>query len=685
MSVWDKVWHSGNDGANSTLDADLLDGNHASAFYLASNPAGYTTNTGTVTGVTGTAPIVSSGGTAPAISISAATQSAAGSMSSADKTKLDGIAAGAQVNVATNLAQGTRTTTQVPVTSSTGTTATLDSATTSLAGVMSSADKTKLNGIATGATANTGTVTSVSAGTQISGMAMTITNGTTTPSIATSISNAANFRTAIGAGTGNGTVTAVTGTAPIVSSGGTAPAISISAATTSAAGSMSAADKTKLDGIASGATANTGTVISVATGSGLTGGTITTSGTLSVDSTVVRTTGAQSISGVKTLGNSFTGTSGTSTIITSEVIAGALPSAPLLATGLSVTATGNSVDFHSATGIIAKAVGGLSNDAIVAYGLDGVFIAASDGSTGKSLRLKGVSGTSATTTLQTNSATSSSITVTLPSTTGTLALTGAFAATSHTHGNITSAGAIGGTSGLPIITTTGGVLTTGSFGTTSGTFTQGNDSRLSDSRIATFWEGVSTNSVGFTSKAATISGFTRTLGALIRVRFTNGNTANTPTLNISSTGAANIRINGNNATSGNFNLSPNQEVLFRWDGTFYQVLSTSLIPNYTLIGVSAAIANSTTYTTLTFPSINREFILNIHQDFTTGAIIARLPLTITGGTSYSLDTTARTHRVAWSNGFTTQVMNVELYYSGTTLYFRHNFTGANLAFRWFGY
>lgn len=63
--------------------------------YPATNPNGYTNNTGTVTGVTGTAPIVSSGGTAPAISISAATTSAAGSMSSADKTKLDGIASGA--------------------------------------------------------------------------------------------------------------------------------------------------------------------------------------------------------------------------------------------------------------------------------------------------------------------------------------------------------------------------------------------------------------------------------------------------------------------------------------------------------------------------------------------------------------------------------------------------------------
>lgn len=73
------------------------------------------------------------------------------SFTTTEKTKLSGIAAGAQVNVATNIAQGTRTTTTVPITSSTGTGATLTAATTSLAGVMISADKTKLDGIANGA------------------------------------------------------------------------------------------------------------------------------------------------------------------------------------------------------------------------------------------------------------------------------------------------------------------------------------------------------------------------------------------------------------------------------------------------------------------------------------------------------------------------------------------------------
>ena len=51
-----------------------------------------------------------------------------------------------------------------------------------------------------------------------------------------------------------GTVTGVTGTSPIVSTGGNTPVISISPATTTEAGSMSAADKAKLDAQATGTT-----------------------------------------------------------------------------------------------------------------------------------------------------------------------------------------------------------------------------------------------------------------------------------------------------------------------------------------------------------------------------------------------------------------------------------------------
>lgn len=97
----------------------------------------------------------------------------------------------------------------------------------------------------------------------------------------------------VSGGGGGGGLAAVTGTAPIVSSGGTSPDISINAATTSTAGSMSAADKTKLDGIATGATANTGTVTSVSgtgTVSGVTlTGTVTSSGSLTLGGTLAVT------------------------------------------------------------------------------------------------------------------------------------------------------------------------------------------------------------------------------------------------------------------------------------------------------------------------------------------------------------------------------------------------------------
>ena len=72
---------------------------------------------------------------------------------SADKTKLDGIQAGAQVNVATNLGY-TSAASNGTVTSSTGNNATLPAATTAAAGLMTAADKSKLDGIAAGATAN---------------------------------------------------------------------------------------------------------------------------------------------------------------------------------------------------------------------------------------------------------------------------------------------------------------------------------------------------------------------------------------------------------------------------------------------------------------------------------------------------------------------------------------------------
>lgn len=79
-----------------------------------------------------------------------------------------------------------------------------------------------------------------------------------------------------------------------------------------------------------------------------------------------------------------------------------------------------------------------------------------------------------------------------------------FTPSSHTHGQITNAGAIGSTANLPLITTTSGVITTGTFGTTANTFTQGNDSRLSDARTPlSHTHGDISNAGSITSAAIT--------------------------------------------------------------------------------------------------------------------------------------------------------------------------------------
>ena len=78
-----------------------------------------------------------------------------------------------------------------------------------------------------------------------------------------------------------GTVTSVTGTAPVVSSGGNTPAISMAAATTSVDGYLTSTDWNTFNNKGSG------TVTSVATGTGLTGGPITGTGTISLANTAV--------------------------------------------------------------------------------------------------------------------------------------------------------------------------------------------------------------------------------------------------------------------------------------------------------------------------------------------------------------------------------------------------------------
>lgn len=116
-----------------------------------------------------------------------------------------------------------------------------------------------------------------------------------------------------------------------------------------------------------------------------------------------------------------------------------------------------------------------------------------------------------------------------------------FATAGHVHGNITNAGAIGSTANLPIITTTAGALTTGSFGSTANTFCQGNDSRLSDTRNTT--NSITVNNGG----AGDNSSFTFN-GSAARTISYNSVGAPSQTGALASGSSWNISILGNAAT-----------------------------------------------------------------------------------------------------------------------------------------
>ena len=220
---------------------------------------------GTITSVTATAPIASSGGFTPNISINAAYGDTLNPY--AAKTAnyvLAGPTSGAAAVPAfralvaadiPSLSYVTSVTGTSPVVSSGGTTPAISmpAATTSVSGYLTSTDWNTFNG------KGSGTVTSVAAltlGTTGTDLSSTVATGTTTPVITLNVPTAsASNRGALSAADwttfnskGSGTVTSVTGTAPVVSSGGTTPAISMAAATTSVNGYLTSTDWTTFNG-----------------------------------------------------------------------------------------------------------------------------------------------------------------------------------------------------------------------------------------------------------------------------------------------------------------------------------------------------------------------------------------------------------------------------------------------------
>lgn len=117
---------------------------------------------GGVETITGTTPIVitDTDSANPNVSITAATTSAAGSLSASDKLKLDSVEQGAQVNVNPTQSYASASTTGQLTLSPGGNATTLPQATGSAAGLMSANDKTTLDSLV----ANPGGVVSIVAG-----------------------------------------------------------------------------------------------------------------------------------------------------------------------------------------------------------------------------------------------------------------------------------------------------------------------------------------------------------------------------------------------------------------------------------------------------------------------------------------------------------------------------------------
>lgn len=114
-------------------------------------------------------------------------------------------------------------------------------------------------------------------------------------------------------------------------------------ATTSASGLMSAADKTKLNGIATGATANTGTVTSIAVKmNNTTKGTITSSGTIDLGTVI---TAHQDISGKADKASITAGTAGTS-----SATSGASLAVPYVTVNAQGIVTGYGTHTHTISG-----------------------------------------------------------------------------------------------------------------------------------------------------------------------------------------------------------------------------------------------------------------------------------------------------------------------------------------------
>lgn len=313
----------------------------------------------------------------------------------------------------------------------------------------------------------------------------------------------------------------------------------------------------------------------------------------------VVTTGIQTFAGVKTFSSTITGTITKATNLVggnATTLFGSIPyqsaadtttllGPNTLAAKRFLTATGNGTNGGAPNWAaildadIPNLTGKTYNGLTLTANATGFSVAG--GTTSKTLTVNnsiGISGVDGKTLTVTNSiglagTDGSSLNIGTGGTLGTAAYTatGAYATASHTHGNVTNGGAIGSTANLPLITTTSGLITTGTFGTTTNTFCAGDDSRLSNTRNTT-------NSLTFNNGGAGAgSGTTFNGGTAQTISYnTIGAAAAGQTMYIGTTAVTINRASANLALSGITSI----------DGT---------AANATNVGIAADTTTATTF------------------------------------------------------------------------------------------
>ena len=243
--------------------------------------------TGTVTSVTGTSPIASSGGATPAISIAAATTAVVGAVQLSDSTSTTSsvlaatpTAVKAAYDRADTKVSGVTGT--APIASSGGTTPviSIDAATTTVVGAVQLSDSTSTTSSILAATPTAVKSAYDLAGTKVAtvggtspistsgstAITVSIADATTSVKGAVQLSDSTSTTSSILAATptavkaafdeGAGKVSSVTGTSPIASSGGTTPVISIADGTTAVKGAVQLEDSTGSTSTTKAATPN---------------------------------------------------------------------------------------------------------------------------------------------------------------------------------------------------------------------------------------------------------------------------------------------------------------------------------------------------------------------------------------------------------------------------------------------